>query len=41
VEDILLAQDRFAAARDADDQVDCVAQESPVQDLVEALVAAR
>jgi len=41
VEDVLLAEDRLTAARYADDQIDRVAKEASVEDLVQTLVAAR
>jgi hypothetical protein len=41
VEGVLLAQYRLAAAGDTDDQVDRVAQQAPVENLVEPLVSAR
>jgi len=40
VESVLLAQDRLAAARRADDQVDGVAQQPSIEDLIEGLVPA-
>ena len=41
MERVLLAQDRFAAAWYSDDEIDGVAKETPVEDLVKALVPAR
>jgi hypothetical protein len=41
VEDVLLAENRLAASRHADDQVDGVAEETSVEDLVQAWIAAR
>src|ERR1700716_497902 len=41
VERELLAEDRLAAASDADDEVDRVLEQAAVQDLIESRIAAR